>query len=955
MSTIERIPDNVVISSLINLGVAIIGLVFLVVTPLFSVAAQPQIPQTEGCVALDLVVLLDQSSSMKTNDPNKLRIEALEQIVDQLGDNNLYFCRDAKHRMAIVGFGDTLPLEGKESSADDDVRVYVSDIVIAPQNPNAWINKTRNDIKNRLPGSEDLHGTDFLAAFQKAREILNTWDRQKIEGADRRKLVLVITDGGPCILAEGCGINPGYGPEQMRKHMQNLEKYLDPNSHYFPWRGAGNPNSVNISVVALNDEENPSYNYLEDKSEGSVSATWERITANHGGKFTPVATDKPQNLKLSTQVYDTLSPFLANHLERWECGKPLWVNPYDSSLLIIQVWRIGASAGHLPHDVKVKLRHTGFDGITVFEGGSPTNQNQSFVPRDYSATGLSERYVFYNPLPGKYEIQVEDGSCPDVDVRYGHDKVQLQVLEPASANGSDVLPAVLDTPHYDTSLLPQFRVKLFMHGDEGKLMPLVENPAFPLALNVVVTQPDNQKVVYPLVRTGEEEPGVFVSQDYIRTPVEGIYHWTVEGTTIDPRVALKEADDLPPVTVVEETDLTFQVTNVTRFDVTLVEPKTVPPINMVSPEGEMVPQPFDVAIRIVATGQDGKEGEPLNPQRIFSEPKEALQAELLDPNGQVIETIALRLVEPATGTYRGTFRQETKDVDPAGTYQIRVTLLSTYDRFAFSPVSLERTFAIERTRIYPVRAEIFTQATQNLHSSNFLESIRGVILPPDVQMRLFNQATNEPLLPEEILTEESINASIQTPAGILTGTFNVIADQETMPWRTTAPLPDAPGRYWGEVDLSTVSLQTGYEFFEDTIPFEFSRKDNLFSNPSVTRLIAGICAVLTLLLIVWIASILFFGPKGQLEIVNWKGETLEGPWQLKRIPSRNTIRSTALEDYGIGKIYVWRSHPPSFTETESRRAVRVRVLDINNQVVLDDTLVPEQSSPLTQEGDLMYR
>src|SRR6266540_503680 len=59
-----------------------------------------------NCYSLDVVFLIDQSGSMKGNDPSGLRKSAVDWVVDWLGDNVLSYCPAAIHRIAVVSWGD---------------------------------------------------------------------------------------------------------------------------------------------------------------------------------------------------------------------------------------------------------------------------------------------------------------------------------------------------------------------------------------------------------------------------------------------------------------------------------------------------------------------------------------------------------------------------------------------------------------------------------------------------------------------------------------------------------------------------------------------------------------------------------------------------------------------------------------------------------------------------------
>ena len=119
--------------------------------------------------------------------------------IDSLGDNILYSCPDVKHRIAVIGFWDEL--QGAK-----DTTVYVNSLV-APtvEKFDAWV-KQRDQLKALLAKRKvsDV-GTDHLSALKAAAQVLDDWRKQPAPDASvRRQGVVLVTDGGPCVVDLGC-------------------------------------------------------------------------------------------------------------------------------------------------------------------------------------------------------------------------------------------------------------------------------------------------------------------------------------------------------------------------------------------------------------------------------------------------------------------------------------------------------------------------------------------------------------------------------------------------------------------------------------------------------------------------------------------------------------------------------------------------------------------------------
>ena len=900
---------------------------------------------SRGCVSLDLVVLIDQSNSMKVNDPNNLRIEALRQIIDYLGDSVLYFCPDAKHRLAVIGFGD----EG--TLYTDDIKVYFSNVVIAPRTLSEWI-KARKVLKSKLPAPENLGGTDFLSAFKAAKDIFDQWGSSTSSEKDilpRRKVVLLLTDGGPCVIADGCGQDgKPYGGQQMAKAMERLKEYLDPNGADFPWRGQENKSSVSILVVGLNDSTSAGYNYLQDSR---IKDVWAQITREHGGEFVPVATDKPENLRLSSQVFDALNQVAPVVLKKWPCDKPLWVDPYTSGILVIHIWRQGALSGFLPQDVVVRLRYESADGKVVFyERGNASESG--YGPEDYSGTDFSERYVFYRPAPGKYTVEVEHADrCVDVDVRTGEEPLIVKVLSPSPDSHTNILPQVKDSPYYDKVLVPRFKIQLLQRAKDGSTQPVIEFPGYPLKVKATVKRPDGKKDEYTLVKEGDD--GVFVSNNFIKTPVAGKYEWSLVVETSNPRVKFGEAPaGASDYIIVFQTKGQFEVTPVTRFRVRLTSPPPSIPINTVEVgTGVLKGRPLVVRVQLI-----DEKGKTLDPRIVFPKAGKMLTVTLLDSVGKVVEgPVALQQIDDGgTPVLEALLRKDGK-IDPEGKYTLKVQVSRNYDRYAFAPQQIDYSWALQRYLVHPVGAMVEVSGATQWHASGLLPCAAGKLAPLSLGLRFYDWQSKKPLSLKNVLADMQVEVPVEMTSeesgDTIKGAFRVLRGRADVLVWTPDQVPPDGGQYRGTVRFTNNVLKPQYALVNEQLQFKFARRDTWRSRPMVCRGIVIISAMILLFVLTWLARLLFFGPIGEISVVDSRGQEIAGPWRLKRIPSRNVLKGKGLDDLEVSKIHVWRAKPMS---PESSRAVRVRAFDDEGQVFFDEQMDVSEQLSFVEEGDLKY-
>ena len=302
--------------------------------------------QSSDCNGLDIVLLIDQSGSMggvkgvAPNDPDNFRIDSAKQVLEQLGQNRLYFCTNAIHRLAVISFGDG-PNKGDGWEMDLPFTVIDPDPAAGPQ---AW-QTTADELKKAIV-PKSLGTTDFAAAFAQAKRMLD--ELGSIGNLPRKKSLILLTDGGPCVEELGCKSSSNtFAPtpylRDLRDQINNDFPFTD-GAGYYLW------------VVAMQAR---GAKYLEGKFEsGTLADYWAALAQARGGDLVRLSRNQEE---IPATFFTILVSVLGNKAEVVDCG-PNYIDPYTET--VIYTFFKGQS------DIVVKLEHKYADGtlLTLSDG-----------------------------------------------------------------------------------------------------------------------------------------------------------------------------------------------------------------------------------------------------------------------------------------------------------------------------------------------------------------------------------------------------------------------------------------------------------------------------------------------------------------------------------------------------------------------------------------------------------
>lgn len=893
------------------------------------------------CGGLDVVFLIDQSASMRDNDTESLRGSAVRYAIDLLGDNSVYQCPGAVHRLAVLGFGDR-----------PTPTTYLPPTTISPSfaQLEQW-KAEKETLRSEIPNRDYLGGTDHLGGLRAAAQILKTWHSEPVGNGVRRRAVVLITDGGPCVSSKGCTTNPATNKFDTPAYMQEMEKFTDPLGVQFPYKGDSSPESIFLFMIAFRDTASK-YDYLKDSK---FRAPWERITKSHGGAIVELTADvnNAQRANLGTVVADVMDNLLGSNLSIVNCNEPIWVDPYVSDVAILHFFRRGSNPGVNLDDVTVRIRAT-HDGnlIAVYENGRVVEGTGGV--NEYTRDGPNERYVLYNPPPGKYVVEVEGADiCKQLDVRQGKTNARIELVAPKQ---DAVMPQVDQAPYYDPDAPVHFVFRATQQGLSSERVPLKEDVGFPLSVVVKATNGEDTSD-YKLVR---KEEGVYESETPITLQNAGTTTWEVIATAPNPR---SEAN--PPITTpiqVFNEKGSFTVKPVQRFSYRIVEPASAQQVSLNTVSGtHLLPIPVDIAIELLDPN-----GRTADPRTILTgDANKAFVATVLDPQGNELEQVALRPDANRQGLFIGQARatpQGLTGVDPEGEYVLQVKWTGEYDALNYAPKSRTESVKFTRVSVKPLDAAISTPSTLVLHQSG-AGCVTGATNTFPITVSFHFAA------PQEGNKQVSAAQVLASTQGFEATLYDSQNKTETIPLQvenrpggavlvgTGGASLDSSGEYRVTVNLPNNALNPRYAWVASEKASTLKRDDEVLTNPLVCRTGTGLSILAALAVLGVIGYVMTGGPSGTLYIVESLNpdNTVWGPWTLSGIPRVNRNTKSDLNKCGIKELRASRAEGIPDENGHKGRAVRIEAIDLNGKLFYDNVLEVGDVQPFVECGDIAYR
>ncbi|MCL4266933.1 MAG: hypothetical protein KJ069_27385 [Anaerolineae bacterium] len=845
----------------------------------------------DKCHPIDLVILIDQSESMggnattAANDAEGQRFDAAVNITDYLANHSAWLCAEEsiQHRVAVVGFGDlaSIAQDGPDNPYQQDIEVYLASTIIPLENlegmtqreiTEGW-GQRRESIETeiRSGANESLGATDHRSAFLAANDILAEWRGQPLGEKPRRQVVIMLTDGEPCVSNRGC---PPQTYNLTLDLMGDLEEITNSLGDEFPYYGLGNPESVYISTIFL--------------SRTGVTPTsqdkWEQITQSHGGDIYPVTSSS----LLTKVINDALDPITGSGREPLECGEPKWVRPYLDNVIIFYTFPIVEN----PRGQAVLNIETDDENYAL-RGGVPITGN--LTADDYLTFRGNESYIFNSPLPGRYYVTVpglED--CTDeLSLSVEFATISGNVAAPVP---DSVFPAIVDPPHYSNALNSTFVLEMWDKNGE----PLEEIDGYPLVVTATVRNGDYEKV-YELDRVVGQN-GRYETSSPIETPLPGNYTWDLLATVRHPDSAEGNID-------VFEDDGSFRGSAVELMTFAIETPQegNVTPLNSVSGTSQ-IPESLAVAVNVLDAN-----GESIDVTQILADWSTLFEARLSDGT-TVLETIELHL-DPATkNRFVGQFENGSIDNLPEpGVHIITVETdwggNENYNELTHAPATFESSVTVEQYEIKPLQLELMPPPEASLHQRDtwlrmFLK--QNGLQPFPVSVRVVDPLNEDaPLFLNEVLNDlDSFEVVAETPSGI-TQTItlaesNNVAEQLLV--GSGGELLDESGEYTLSIRVNDDQLLEEYAWAQTSYEETFTREDSTYTNPTTWTGVQVAVGLILLMVIIWLIYIFSGGPTGYLVIVDTGTKAEVISLKLRKRRRVNKFKKSIFKQVGIERI-----------------------------------------------------
>jgi hypothetical protein len=593
----------------------VLGAVIGIMTSVAVVKAAGQeaapfgVSQVNECLGMDIIFLIDQSSSMggedrwnpipNSNDPRQLRIDASKFVLDWLASNKLGLCRDVVHQIAIISFGETVVQD-------------LHPTIIDPNDFSSWQSFQQELSQKIVP--HNLGATDHALAFESAADLFN--DFTSVGGAPRKRVVVMLTDGQSYLERDDFILEPYL--EDLKEQIETdfpfadvlleREEMLDDiiashNGEYseiLPEEfnliaqeyaiedlEQAYQESTYIWIAAINDESN----YLR-----SVGKVFDDIATSHGGDLINLGRSAND---ISLQFNMILSRLGFIPIKLLGCGTTP-VEPYLSGA-VMDIFAVG-------EDIEVRISHTdpsqGNQVFTLIGGqGTPADlAHFGLSPDGYSNLGSVEHYFFENPPGGNWEIDATN--CDDV---------KLTLLEfdarVSFAEGSVVpqCPNCEHPPHR-----PGVKLQIGIEdqqSDPANPTSLKEDPNYPLTAVGEFTDPDGNYVGSVSFSLDPSNPGKMISDTAVPARLEGIYSFDIKATSacIDPENYESEECQQPGDTfkVFETSGFTYEVKKVEEVNIVILEPGNGQQYPLHKMNGLLPPELADPSIRIQIEDSNG--------------------------------------------------------------------------------------------------------------------------------------------------------------------------------------------------------------------------------------------------------------------------------------------------------------------------------------------------------------
>ncbi|MDP1614607.1 MAG: vWA domain-containing protein [Methylococcales bacterium] len=589
-----------------------------------------------SCYSLDVIFVIDQSGTMSdinyATDPTQQRKTAVQAMVSWLGSNVLDVCKDARHQVGVISFG-------------NEARIDLPLTMIAPDTMEELFVLEKRIGENIK--ADHISGTEPLVAFQQISKMFN--DGKISGGGIRKRVIILLTDG--LIGSDKFSDNPPLGfvyPTQVLTDYINeilpFDRVLFDREQCVSFQidAYGKFDSVpyenlnkcyNEHLVDENGYNNSTYLYVVLMNYGNawppeVKRLYNDAAKSHAGEVLDVY-DKGLDNRQEIPAYfsNKLSNLIGVPTGQVKCGG-VAVNPYLEKATFVFY--------KFSPDTKVSLRYIDTNGVQrqIVDGVSSSG---GFDVIDYKKYGTNERYIFNKPYPGIWFIESDQCSGNGINAFY----------QSAQINPGGFTLAIPSLPQYD---IPPYFDKTYptyltyqMRNDAGEIINNSDQPYFDLRINATVVNPSGESLDYVLEWISQEQ--IFKATEPLQLPLPGIYRVSYAGTTkvhvgdlSAPSEVFSEVFDSEKVLFHHE-GLEFTVEDVVPFAFSISKPvneQVLTQIHGTILSGWPLPVvPIPVRVKVHGRIVDGQEDMKEFPvEQVFLDPEKAFTAWVVSADGK---------------------------------------------------------------------------------------------------------------------------------------------------------------------------------------------------------------------------------------------------------------------------------------------------------------------------------
>lgn len=747
-----------------------------------SVAAQQAGPMSsdDDCDGLDIVLIIDQSGSMggtdsvPANDPDDFRIASVHAVIDQLGDNRLYFCPTVVHRLGVVSFGD-----GPKENDGSEVELEFTEIKPDPNASLTLWQSTRQALKEQIT-PKNLGATDFATGFATAKEMFDALP--SLGTVPRKRALILLSDGGPCLTELGCRVgNPpvDHGPylQELKSQVQHDFPFVEGEVKHYLW------------VVAMHDLRGANYlNASIQSINQTLEAYWKEIAETHGGTLTKLSKNRED---LPATFFVILTNLIGTgSVKELECG-PGYIEPYTERT-IFTFFKSQTTLG-----VGVEYR---LDDETVVRLSNGEVSPEGAIEVESEVAGHIERYVISRPGAGVW--MVTSDNCDDA-------KIYREAIVPEIILVGPTAPLLLYDvePFYDPNS-PHYLTYEIRERSTGN--PFAENQQYPLRINVNITSPSGETFAQTLSLSDE---ATYRSTEPLPVGELGSYQLVLNGETDSADPTSSE-----PLRLFEEERATYTVRIEMRtFDFEVLLEQNARFLLVESDESDL--QPLQVQWRLM-----DEEGNSLEPARIFTDADSAswFAVTLTHQDGTSLSGRVSTDASDAsllTATFDGALKE--------GQYTLQVVMTGEYRQDRYQPLQEGFSRNITLSTVQYVNLALVVPQEGEVQSLNEVRGGASHLVPVAVKVQLVD-SSGQVVEPATVFQEplgSLLTATLYGPEGMALASTALEPDLTAGPGNFLAQFPgeDVEGSYRIQVELLDTPTNEGYELIASKQSVGFSR------------------------------------------------------------------------------------------------------------------------------------